>query len=365
MRRANRLPPVAAAIRRRTIEMTGFTSAPVLLRMSLGRWPQAAELVAYRDGFANCTLRLPALVRAMSAVDAVCNLMGYAMRARQDAAIGPLSPLQGDILTAWTGPKLGFLHLEKCGGLAVMRWLAPQFHPDQIDPDPTRAVPPQNFYRAPAGIGRDAARYPLLWGHFGLPALERIDCDRFRFTFLREPRARLVSIYQFWRSVRPEMIADVANDPLMGAAHRHDLLGFLRDPEPSLRDYLDNFYTRRLTGQYVTGAAVDPLGIDPAGTLDDARAALARLDFVGITEAMDESVQRLAVLTGAKPPLGAVRGNVTAENHTESTEMFRKAERSVLTPEIEAELDRLTSLDGVLYAEALARFRTPQGIVEG
>ncbi|SIQ76095.1 MULTISPECIES: sulfotransferase family 2 domain-containing protein [Acidiphilium] len=349
----------AAEMRQTAMNVIAVTSAPVLLRLSLGRWPCNSERDAFRRGFIDRSVRLPALVRALSSVSDVCNLMGYAMRAERGTAEAPLSPLQGDILTVWTGPKLGFLHLEKCGGVAVMRWLAPQFHPEQIDPDPLRAVPPQNFYRAPAGIGRDVARYALLWGHFGLPALERIDPDRFKFTFLREPRARLVSIYHFWRSVRPDVIGDVANDPLMGAAHRHDLLGFLRDPEPSLRDYLDNFYARRLTGRYRTGAAIDPLMADPAASLAAARDALARLDFVGITETMDDSVHRLATLIGAKPPDRPVRGNVTAENHVESADFFRKAERTPMTPEIQTELDRLTTLDRTLYADALAQHRTP------
>jgi hypothetical protein len=352
-------------LRRRVgLRVLSVMAAPAVLRLSLGRWPRPRELRAFRRGVADRSLHLPALVRGLSAVEDVSNLMGYAMRAQRGVAVAALSPLQGDVLTAWTGPKLGFLHLEKCGGLAVMRWLAPQFHPDQIDPDPMRAVPPHHFYRAPSGLGREVARYPLLWGHFGLPALERIDPERFRFTFLREPRARLISMYHFWRSVRPEVIGDVANDPLMGAAHRHDLLGFLRDPEPSLRDYIDNFYTRRLTGSYVTGAVVDPLVINPARSLEAARAALGRLDFVGITEAMDVSVHRLAAMIGARPPDGAVRGNVTAENHVESRGVFREAERSVITPEIAAELDWLTRLDAVLYAEARARFETQADLVQ-
>lgn len=352
----------AADMRQTAMSVIALTSAPLVLRLSLGRWPSDSERQAFRRGFTDRAARLPALVRALSSVGDVCNLMGYAMRARRGTALPPLSPLQGDILTVWTGPKLGFLHLEKCGGLAVMRWLAPQFHPEQIDPDPLRAVPPQNFYRAPAGIGREKARYALLWGHFDLPALERIDRDRFLFTFLRESRARLVSIYHFWRSVRPDVIGDVENDPLMGAAHRHDLLGFLRDPEPSLRDYLDNFYTRRLTGRYTTGATIDPLTTNPADSLAAAQNALARLDFVGITETMDGSVHQLARLIGARPPDRPVRGNITAENHIESVDVFRKAEQTPITPEIQAELDRLTTLDRTLYARTLARHRTPQAL---
>ncbi|MGC9268550.1 hypothetical protein [Acidiphilium sp.] len=346
----------ADAAKRRAIDLLALTTTPLALRLSLGRWPSPLETDQFRAAFRDQTSGLPALVRGLTAVDGVAPLFIHALRLNAEPATVALSPISGNVLTAWTGPKLGFLHLEKCGGVAVMRWLAPQFHPDQIDPDPFRAAPPHQYYRSPPGLAGNVARYPLLWGHFGLPALERIDPGRFIFTILREPRARLISIYHFWRSVRPEMVDDIDHDPIVGSAHRHDLLGFLRDPEPMLRDYLDNFYVRRLTGCYITGSETDRLAEQPERCVAAARAALDRIGFVGLTERMDESVQRLAARIGAEPPVESVRGNVTAENHIESQHFFRPAERSVITPAIEAELDRLTRLDREIYACAVRRF---------
>lgn len=342
--------------RRRAADVFAATAGPVLLRLSLGRWPNPDEQARFRTAFANRTVQLPALIRGLTAVPEIAAMLGFALRSGDEPAPVALSPLSGNVLNAWTGRKLAFMHLEKCGGVGVMLWLAPQFHPDQIDPDPSRATPPHQCYRGVPGLGPDVTRYSLLWGHFGLDPLERIDPGRFIFTFLREPRARLISIYQFWRSVRPEMLDDQVSDPIIGSAHRNDLLGFLRDPEPSLRDYIDNFYTRRLTERYATGAERDPLAADPQGSLAAALAALDRIGFVGISERMDDSVRRLATLIGAAPPEAAVRGNVSAENHRESAHFFRPVEPATITPETQAELDRITMLDRVVYAEALARF---------
>ena len=42
---------------------------------------------------------------------------------------------------------LGFLHIEKCGGCALLSWLARQFHPEQINADPCRDLPPHLYSR--------------------------------------------------------------------------------------------------------------------------------------------------------------------------------------------------------------------------
>lgn len=350
-----------------------LTLGPLLIRLALGRRPTTAEIGLFRRGIRTRFVDMPDLFRGLMLLGDARHLMHRATHLAihhqtERNVIDPFGDrafpggipsvpdLAGNIATAWTGPKLAFMHLEKCGGIALIRWLSGQFHPAQIDPDEFRAAPAHNFYRAPPGLGRTCARYPLLWGHYGLPALERIDPTRFIFTILREPRARLVSLYNYWRAVNPAIIDDLEHDPIVGSAHRNDLLAFLRDPEPLLRDYLDNFYVRRLTGHHLTGATQNPLTETPAAALAEALAALDRLGFVGITERMDETAARLASLIGATPPASTLRANIAAENHADPSGKFRPAQTAGLTPEIDAELDRLTTLDRPLYAEALARF---------
>jgi len=359
--------PLARSLLSRTL-LRG--SSRPLLRMALGRWPTGAETDLFHRAVATKFVRMPALLRGLMLQPDMESLLPELLRMmwfiknqgmtiddlERTGPVPPIPDLLGNIFTAWTGPKLGFLHLEKCGGVAVVKWLTEQFHPDQIDPDPLRAAPPHNFYRAPPGIGRDITKYSLLWGHFGLPTLERIEPERFIFTMLRDPRARLISLYRYWRAVNPAMVDDIEHDPVVGSAHRNDLLGFLRDPEPLLRDYIDNFYVRRLTGRYVTGATTDPLIRSPVAALNQAVAALDRIGFVGITERMDESIHRLAALIGAKPPEGPVRGNIAAENHTDPSGWFRRTETVTITAEAEAEIERLTRLDRVVYETARARF---------
>lgn len=364
-------------------------AAPVILRLGFGRWPDRAECRAFRQAVATEYVGLPPLLRGLMVFpdlrDAVRRAAAIDDEARRTAdeggGAGDADPfatrvfpggvagpddLGGDIYAAWTGPALGFLHFEKCGGVALVRWLAGQFHPRQIDPDLARAAPPHQFARAVSGVGTWVGRYPLTWGHYDLGAFERFAGERLVFTMLREPRARLVSLYHYWRSVRPEKLDDPATDPLVGVAHRCDLAGFLQNDSPLLRDYIDNVYARRLTGRYATGEPADRLRTDRAGTLAAAEAALARLAFVGITERLDETAHRLAAVIGAAPPPAAgLRANVAAENHADPSGWFRRVERQAITQEAEAELDRLTDLDSVLYARALARFAAPGAVAPG
>ncbi len=352
----------------------GLAMGELLLRLTLGYAPRKEDRLVFRQALRTPYVRFPPLLRALAAVPDARWMMRQAVllvwryqQQRGDGidlfpawitenSVDQVPDLIGEVFTAWTGPKLALLHLEKCGGIALMRWLAGCFHPFQIDPDPNRSQPPHLFERHSRGLGRDAARYPLVWGHYDLPSLRRLDADRLIVTLLREPRGRIVSLYHYWRSVTPNLLDPAEGNFTVALAHRLDLLEFLRHDDPFLRDYLDNFYVRRLTGLYATGAVADRLAEAPEAALAAARQALAGLAFVGITERMDESIARFAALIGVAPPPRAPRANSALDNPADPSGWFRSIARTALTSEIEAELDRLTSLDGPLYAEALARF---------
>jgi len=90
--------------------------------------------------------------------------------------------------------------------------------------------------------------------------------------------------------------------------------------------------------------------------LAQAMAALDGLDFVGLTERMDESMAAFAAQLGIDPPAAAVRANVTAENHDDPSGWFRRVERPPLSPAAAAALERRTSLDAVIYEKVSASF---------
>jgi hypothetical protein len=258
----------------------GRLATPVVLKYGLGRWLGAAGRALYNRGRAEHGAALPPVLAGLLA------LPGGGAMLRQAAALawhqerGTLHPggppgLAGDLFTAWTGPAVAFLHMEKSGGSAVMRWLSQQFHPLQINPDQERELPPHLFHRATGALPDDTPRFALVWGHYDLPSLQRLAPGRFTFTILREPCARLLSLYHFWRSVDPGQV-DLDRSFAVALAHRLSLEDFLRCDDPLLTDLTDNLYTRRLTGLYATGAAADPLRRAPEAAQAQAARALGR-----------------------------------------------------------------------------------------
>jgi hypothetical protein len=340
-----------------SIRGLGRLSAGALLRLTIGRRPTVGECAAFVEGFATRERPIPPILRGLLAVPSSRVLIGQlsdhllvAARVTEPDAFPPDPPaLGGNLFTLWEGQPLGFLHFEKCGGVALMRWLTQQFHPRQINADPHRDLAPHLFARLAT-----LAPYALVWGHYDLGLLTRDDPARRIISLLRDPGDRLESLYYFWRSVEPTRF-DQDLSFAVAQAHRLSLEEFLDCDDPLMRDLIDNVYTRRLTGLYATGAAVDPLVADAAAALACAQAALDRLDAVGITERMDESVAHFAAQLGLALPRETLLANVTADNHRTPGGFFRPTHRKPRGADVQAALQRRTALDRVLYDRVAAR----------
>jgi hypothetical protein len=340
---------------------------PALLRLSLGRWPDAEEGRQFCKAFQADRHALPPLLRGLASTTAGQTLLIRASlfawsQARATTMPGVMESsgsaafvLAGNPLRAWDGPPVTFLHVEKTAGTSLIHYLQEWFHPTQIDPDPLRAWPPHMLTRFVPGIAEHVRRYRLVWGHYDLPSLKRLGSGRFVLTLLREPRERILSLYRFWRAYPVP-----ANTDSFGVimARQQSLPDFLCTTDPRLRDYIDNAYVRRLTGLYVTGQAVDPLDADSAGALARALAALEEIDFVGITEQMNESLCVLSSMLGTDP--AATEPKVNRTDSFERTRPLDVLWRSD-DPVIGHALDWLTRLDRVIYDAARERFATLYG----
>lgn len=363
--RAGLLPPPSAvrgalAARARAIVLDGFAwlFAGMILRLATGAWQSGEDVARFRSGFRNFT-PLPPLLRGLVLVPAARQQLMQAMlaswlladetyRGQLRDQFGSNAPAEGDCLRVWTGPKVTFLHLEKTAGMAMTKVLTRQFHPLQVDADARRAFPPHVLTPLPPFLLERVRRCSLVWGHYDVPALRRLGPGRFTVTLLRDPRARILSLYRYWRGQAALNLGWNGMNAAVCAAQRMQLAEFLASDDPLLVDYIDNFYVRRLTGQYRSFCDTDPLRAAPARSLDEALRALDEFDFVGISEDMNGSVARLGALLGFAPPARVEPVNVT---------QAAMEPLPLDDPEIAAQLARLTALDQVVYDTALRRYQ--------
>jgi hypothetical protein len=357
-----------ARLRAMVLDSFAMVFATPLLRLSTGAWPAPADVAAFRRAFRNFT-PLPPLMRALATVPAGREHLTRAMlagwlladdsykgRLRGELAGGDADAAAaagGNRLAVWSGPPVTFLHLEKTAGMSVVSALSQHFHPLQIDADLRRAFPPHVLTPLPPFLLDRVRRCKLVWGHYDVPSIRRLGEGRFTFTFLREPKARIVSLYRYWRAQSSlDLGWNGMNQPVL-AAQRLSLAEFLQSDDPWILDYIDNFYVRRLTGQYATGRETDPLAASPDDWLRSALAALECFDFVGLTEHTAGSLARLSDRLGFPQAAQAPRVNVTRQVTGDDGGGY---DATPDDPIVAAALDRLTRLDREIYETARRRF---------
>ena len=335
--------------------------ARLLLRATIARWPTGQEVTRFHQAVRQRHAPLPPLLRGLAGVSAARFHLTQAMlaswmtadeinRGNLLAGLGSRSlAAPGDLLRVWKGPPISFLHLEKTAGTSVSTFLEGLFHPTQIERHPSLGQA-RGLHVNPHG-----PRPAFIHGHYDLPTLCRAGPDRFVLTFLREPRARTLSLYYFWRSHTSHEAAKRGVHPGVAEAASCSLLDWLRSSRPEVRNAIDNFYVRRLTGAADQGPGADALAAAPGCRLKDALQALASMEFVGITEQMSASLAVLGRMLEFPPPSVVPEVNVAADNEWGRSSAFKPVWREPITPEIEAELTRLTRLDLVIYHTARTR----------
>lgn len=84
-----------------------------------------------------------------------------------------------------------FLHAQKTGGTSLKNMIREKFDDHHVYDEYEDTL----YLRSPAEL----AQYQVFMGHFNYDSIKYIDRDTIKlFTFMREPRARIVSLYKFW-----------------------------------------------------------------------------------------------------------------------------------------------------------------------
>jgi hypothetical protein len=197
--------------------------------------------------------------------------------------------------------RVFFLHVPKTGGISLTTYLSSFFPQDEICPTP----PGDGRWRSANDRWHyskaDLEPYRFFAGHFDVDFINMIDPTGLKITILREPRARLVSMYDFWRSMSDAWAEEhLANAPVntVQYAKEHSFSQLVRTDNPWIYEAISNSATRQLLGH-----RFDALAADEREAAHMAFAQLQSFDWFALTEKLTRSFPDLAHKLGTKPPL--------------------------------------------------------------
>jgi hypothetical protein len=196
-----------------------------------------------------------------------------------------------------------------------------------------------------AGRELDGLRY--VWGHVDFSFLGRFRQPPFVVTCLREPIARALSVYAYYRSYPLGRYASLASEfsqdayrrrvTAMRLARAHSIDEMIARAPELAREHFGNVQTRVLSG-------CPPDASDER--LELALAAIDRCDLVGLTDRLDEAARWLTRRLGWRELGPLPRVNVSRA----------PLRRDDLRPGTLDALHELTALDAELYRHAVDLF---------
>ena len=175
-----------------------------------------------------------------------------------------------------------FNHFNKTGGTSLVSVFRANLDAADISPtllDNEIRMMPERF-----------EHYRLITGHLTLPTHMRFSCSRYSMTLLREPVARVVSSYSYWRKALERNILTTAAKEMSFA----DFVHYFID-SPLINNNYSHFYA-------AVGDDCPGYPPDAAARLAAAKSNLAAFDFVGITEEFPRSVRLLCHELGWRVP---------------------------------------------------------------
>lgn len=240
------------------------------------------------------------------------------------------------------------MHVPKTGGISLAAFLRGMFKPEEICP-------------APGGDGRwrhsprEVSHYRFFPGHFSIDFIDALDPAGFKITILREPMHRVVSVYDFWRSIDSCWSAQLSDrdQDAPSFAKSVDFSAFLRSDLYWVIEGISNSMSRQLLGENYDRIAKDERRA--------AKAAFDRLqtfDWFTTTDALTEDFASLASLFGVPAPDPGQR--ILNETYAPAPNENRTSvARTIPTAADLRQIDRSNRIDTALYRMAV-RYRAQQ-----
>ena len=194
-------------------------------------------------------------------------------------------------------------------------------------------------------------------GHFNISDFDYVPKPTRAITLIREPRKRIQSLYNFWRSHKREAFSKY--EPHHPALTKTvGFSSFLRLPNPSIRVTINNALVQAYLPYPLRGRN-GALAASEDVILDDALQAVDKMAAFGVLERFGDSMKAISaeLQTSLILPAEKVRGFETLS----ASDRHELIEREASSPEIEDLLDSHTELDRVFYDRAVKLFETKFG----
>ena len=227
-----------------------------------------------------------------------------------------------------------FVHIDKTGGLSIIEVLRKYFEPNQIC-----AHAPND-----AWLRGDLSGYKLYAGHFTYDFFTGQGGTK--LIMMRHPVARIVSLYDFYRSHRPEYLATVQPRlPGPALARSGNLTNFLQTTDPDVIEPSSNTVAHRLLGHRYY-----ELMPDEDAVLAESIRQLRDFAWIGISELFEPSIQVLCDTFGWAVPETMPKENSTYDNDS-SNPYLERVEKTVPTENDRDLILQRNRIDLALYNE--------------
>jgi hypothetical protein len=246
---------------------------------------------------------------------------------------------------------LFLIRLHKTAGTSFMTGLASAFAPDKICPWAFH----HEFHDRPRAA---LAGYQFFWPHMGLDQARTCRPDARIVTILREPRARIVSSYRYWRSQERVAPDYAGHHDLCRKVRNMSLADYLASDDPAILRAIDNAQMRFMAGGgFGADAATRTQLYGPPGRPEDlVTIALRRMatDFavVGVAERLQASLARAAEVLGL---------SIRPVDHRVNVNLDETDSGQEITARMESDLERLTRFDSLVYDQAVATLQASGG----
>ena len=243
-----------------------------------------------------------------------------------------------------TEDRLIFIHFEKTAGTSANRALKKLFAPAEICPETSAAIAlwPTDTLE----------RFRYFSAHAELRDFDAVPRPAKIVTFLRDPVERSLSLYEFWASHTSAFI-EQHNLHYPRLARSLSVEAFFSE-ENHWRCKAANHYSERLLGD---SSRRDRAALaDPAGRAARAIERLDQLDFVGISEDLGTSFDRLSAALDIPNSYADEWDNETNKNHGVRPEVHDPVGFDDISQAALDAVVHLNQADQIIYDHAVRRF---------